>query len=296
MKTILKAMFGVLLLALLPLFFILPRYCCQVKAMTVDTAKWPLPDSISIKLTVYGTFNYYYDQSDGNGHNGPNNYNYNSKGSYSTPEITIVKTDSLVHYSDSTQTIVYVKSVNLSPDNDTIVYLLTLDTFFHRITSFTFHHSYHFSGIFASEITDISIKGLRYSQQKLIVEDSDITKDLIDAQYSSEGKLRPAGSEGSTLLSVDKVNISGTVNYNLLDVEQIFSSSPQLKVEYSRNLIQAILPENNHSITANLYSSLGVLAQQKRFENGTAIFSTGNLAKGLYFIIAGNLCSKVMIW
>lgn len=278
------------------IFLILIGSSATCPAITVDSAKWPLPDSISIKFTVYGMFNSYHQVSDGNGHSDPNNYSRNEKGNYSTPDMIIVRTDSLLHYSDSTQTILYLKSYNTSPDNDTIAYVITLDTLMRRISTFTFHHTHLYSGIFGIEHEDISIKGLRYSQKNLMVEDSDISKDLISARYSVENKERPAGSSGRTLLSVDKVTISGSLNYSLLDVEPVIPQLTRPAIEYFMNGIKFILPETNHSMISCLYSSLGVIAQQVRIENGTAKFSTEKLGKGIYFVVAGNSVSKVMVW
>ncbi len=92
----------------------------------------------------------------------------------------------------------------------------TLDTQHHLISNLNYHTKY---GVVQSqEITSsISVTGIAYSRKALTVLDSDVTKNLLSESYSEYGG-RYDNCGGVDLGHIDKVNVSGSLNYNLLDV------------------------------------------------------------------------------
>jgi hypothetical protein len=125
------------------IFFILIGNGAASPAITIDSTKWPLPDSTVLHFTVYGLFHNFHVQNDGMGNNGPDNFD-RTDNSYTTfPSVEILRSDSAWSFIDSSQTLVYYKNNSVYPQPlDTTIIRIALDSGSHSIHALDFHHSF----------------------------------------------------------------------------------------------------------------------------------------------------------
>ncbi len=278
------------------IFLILLGFFSVTEAMTVDSAKWQLPDSTVLQFTIAGLFHNYHIQLDQNGFPaGPNNYNFNSTSLVTFYPVTISQSDTNWIYVDSTQTLNYYSSISPYPylHYNTTMQII-LDSATHRIRSFTINYDY--ASIPSSSLKyTISISGLKYTIKNLIAEDSDITKNLLEVAYSYKEGAHSNDYGGQDLIQAAKINISGALNYNLLDIPLVAQKSDIPIVRYGTNRITILMPSQNHSKEIILYSMLGVLVSRVPIINGIVEFQTSNIPRGVYFALSDALSVKVLI-
>ena len=278
------------------ILFVFLSFVSTANALSVDSAKWTLPDSISLHFTIYGIFNSFHVQNDGMGHDGPDSYNRDENSYVESPAVVILRSDSAWNFIDSNESLVYYKDNSQPPfSNDVTTIRIAIDSVSHSIRSLFFQHEYTFPTGGVSKKFEIDIKGIKFNRQKLIVEDSNITRSLLSANYSSKWGLHSNDYGASYVKHIDKVTISGSLNYNLLSVASLEKSANQVTVRYYPNQIVVLVPTENKSKVLTLYSSIGTIVREIPVIDGSATIELARLVRGVYFILADRLNGKVLV-
>lgn len=263
--------------------------------MSIDSSNWLLPDTAQLQFTVFGNIRQYHLQYDQLGKPSPNNFDYTSPGSIKFEPLIISRFDSNWKSMDSDLVIKYAYNKSYTYIVNERSASIKLDTTLHRIVSL---HYYYRHGVIPSEMVEaeITISGLAYSLDGFSVLDSDAKKNIISASYGYSFGAHSSNYGGTSLYDVSKVNVSGSLNYNILSVSpQVPSINDPLSITQKDQKIWVNVGQNDNITALYLYSITGQLIEKVLVQNSQASFDAQYLRSGMYLVRGNNQCAKIFI-
>ncbi len=271
--------------------------CCasQLFGMSIDSSRWPFPDTTRLQFTIYGDVRRYFFQFEPSGKPYPDNFDYTYPDAIELDPLIISRIDGNWEPMDSQQVVKYTYNKSQTYIVEERSAAIKLDTNLHRIVSLYYHYRH---GSVPSEMyeAEITISGLAYSSNGFSVIDSEAKNSIISASYSYRFGAHSDRYSGVSCSGVTAIYVTGSLNYNILSVKpQVSSINDQWSITQKDQKIWVTVGQDDRTTDLYLYSITGQLIEKIPIQNSQASFEGQNLHSGLYLIRGNRQSAKIFI-